>query len=186
MESRLDGLEFISPACLSTWGSNVDSQALVFSKTSFQAAKISPRNPRAIYFTDDVAVGWVRGGDGIELAGVDPKRGVVFYTLTAKDGEPALERQDVCLECHQGPSTLGVPGMFAGSVYPDSSGMPYRQGALVTDHRTAFEDRWGGWYVNAKSGEQRDRANSVAPNPAEPETLAIEDKQNLDEPVARD
>ena len=31
-----------------------DSQALVFSKTSFQATKIAPDNPRAIYFNDDV------------------------------------------------------------------------------------------------------------------------------------
>ena len=40
----------------------VESQALVFSKTSFQASRISPQNPRAIYFNDRVSVGWVRGG----------------------------------------------------------------------------------------------------------------------------
>src|SRR5690349_4998674 len=33
---------------------NPDSQTLVFSKTSFQAARIEPRNPRALYFNDDV------------------------------------------------------------------------------------------------------------------------------------
>jgi len=183
LEYREGGLGYL-PSALEHLGVNVDSQALVFSKTSFQASKISPRNPRAIYFADDVAVGWVRGGDGLELAGLDPKQGVVFYTLGAPSsnntpGRPVIERRDVCLQCHQGPSTLGVPGMFIGSVYPDSSGMPSRQGAIVTDHRTAFEDRWGGWYVNAASGEQRDRANSIAPDPAEPETLANEGKQNL-------
>lgn len=181
LEYTSDGLGYL-PSVLEHLGVNVDSQALVFSKTSFQAPKISPRNPRAIYFGDDVAVGWVRGGDGMELASLDPKLGVVFYTLSAskeENGRPNIERRDVCLQCHQGPSTLGVPGMFIGSVYPDSSGSPSRQGAIVTDHRTAFEDRWGGWYVNAKSGEQRDRANSIAPNPAEPETLANEGKQNL-------
>src|SRR4051812_27679299 len=41
----------------------VESQVLVFSKTSFQGARIGPNNPRAIYFNDQVAVGWVRGGD---------------------------------------------------------------------------------------------------------------------------
>jgi hypothetical protein len=179
LEYRADGLGYL-PSLLARLGVNADSQALVFSKTSFQAAKISPRNPRAIYFADDVAVGWVRGGNGIELAALDSKLGIVFYTLGApKNGQPVLERRDVCLQCHQGASTLGVPGMFVGSVYPDSSGMPSRQGAIVTDHRTAFEDRWGGWYVNAASGEQRDRANSVAPNPDAPETLANEGKQNL-------
>ena len=45
------------PSLLEQLGINPDSQALVFSKTSFQATKISPRNPRAIYFNDDVAVG---------------------------------------------------------------------------------------------------------------------------------
>src|SRR5689334_5360124 len=49
-------------------GVNIDSQVLVFSKTSFQAPRIFPRMPRALYFNDDVAVGWVRGGDVLELA----------------------------------------------------------------------------------------------------------------------
>ncbi len=39
----------------------VQSQVLVFSKTSFQAPRISPRMPRALYFNDHVAVGFVRG-----------------------------------------------------------------------------------------------------------------------------
>ena len=41
----------------------VESQVLVFSKTSFQAPKIAPRMPRALYYNDRVAVGFVRGGD---------------------------------------------------------------------------------------------------------------------------
>ena len=147
-------------------------QALVFSKTSFQSARISPHNPRAVYFADDVAVGFVRGGDVLELAGVDPKQGVVFYTLTAlKTGSPRIERRDLCLKCHQGPATEGVPGIFVGSVFPDATGAPSHDAAIITDHRTPFADRWGGWYVTAKRGEQHDRANGVATNPAEPMTL---------------
>ena len=42
------------------------------------------------------------------------------------------------------------------------------QAAIITDHRTPFADRWGGWYVNAARGEQRDRSNAVAEDPAEP------------------
>src|SRR5438552_621504 len=53
-------------------GVNIDSQVLVFSKTSFQAPRIFPRMPRAIYFGDDVSVGWVRGGEVLELAALDP------------------------------------------------------------------------------------------------------------------
>jgi hypothetical protein len=172
-----EGLGYL-PSLLENLGVNIDSQALVFSKTSFQAEKISPGNPRAIYFADDVAVGWVRGGDGMEIAALDPQRGMEFYTLR-NSGTVKFERRDVCLQCHQGPATSGVPGIFVGSVYPNSFGSPSRGGAIVTDHRTPFEDRWGGWYVNARRGEQLDRANSIAPNPSEPETLANAGKQNL-------
>jgi hypothetical protein len=153
---------------LQAFGINTDSQMLVFSKTSFQASKIGPRNPRAIYFNDEVAVGWVRGGEGIEVAAVDPKQGVVFYTF--KDG--TFTHRDECLHCHYGPATAGVPGMFVGSVYPDAAGNPSRDRAIITDHRTPFADRWGGWYVNAARGEQKDRANAVAMDPAEPHALA--------------
>jgi len=167
------GLGYL-PSLLHRLGVNVDSQALVFSKTSFQSQKISPRNPRAIYFADDVAVGFVRGGDVLELAALDPQQGVVFYTLdSAKTNQPRFTRRQECLKCHQGPATMGVPGIFVGSVYPGVSGLPDRSGAIITDHRTVFADRWGGWYVNAVRGEQPDRANAVAPDPEEPQKLEI-------------
>ncbi len=158
---------------------NVDSQLLVFSKTSVQAAKISPRNPRAIYFERrEVAVAWVRGGDEVELAALDRELGTVFYTL--KGGK--IARGENCLRCHQGPATMGVPGTFVGSVYPGPTGLPDRTRAIITDHRTAFADRWGGWYVNARRGQQPDRANSVAEDPAEPHALlGSEGNQNLQE-----
>jgi hypothetical protein len=50
----------------------VSSQVLVFSKTSFQAPKIFPRNPRAIYYSDRAAVGHVRGGDVLAITPVKP------------------------------------------------------------------------------------------------------------------
>jgi hypothetical protein len=165
---REGGLGFL-PGLLEALGVNPDSQALVFSKTSFQASKISPRNPRAIYFGDNVAVGFVPGGEELEVAALDPKQGIVFYTLDAR--KPEFTRRDTCLKCHQGPATMGVPGIFVGSVFPNSAGSPSASGAIITDHRTPFADRWGGWYVNSTRGEQKDRANSVAFNPAEPEAL---------------
>jgi hypothetical protein len=150
---------------------------LVFSKDSFQAPRISPHNPRAIYFTDNVAIGWVRGSADLEIAATDPRLGPIFYKYS---GEAAkLTRETVCLKCHQGAATLGVPGIFVGSVFPDPSGSPSRDGAIITDHRTAFADRWGGWYVTALRGEQRDRANGVAPDPAEPHAIANDGLRNL-------
>src|SRR5688500_18768011 len=60
---------------LEALGVPVESQALVFSKTSFQASHINFRNPRAVYFTDIVSVGWVRGGDLLEIAAQDRSQG---------------------------------------------------------------------------------------------------------------
>lgn len=162
-------------------GINTNSQMLVFSKTSFQATKISPDNPRAIYFNDNVAVAYVRGSDSLEVAALDPSLGPIFYVVTAdKNGQPQFARSEKCLQCHQGPNTFGVPGLYIGSVIPSPSGTPLRDDtAIVTDHRTEFKDRWGGWYVNAKHGEQPDRANAVAMNPADPGELVRESQQNL-------
>ena len=42
---------------------------------------ISPHRPRAIYFNDDVYVGYCQSGDVLELSAVDPQLGAVFYTL---------------------------------------------------------------------------------------------------------
>src|SRR5690349_6672361 len=44
------GADGYLPGLLQALGINQDSQTLVFSKTSFQAARIEPRNPRALYF----------------------------------------------------------------------------------------------------------------------------------------
>jgi hypothetical protein len=158
-----------------------DSQMLVFSKTSFQAPKISPDNPRAIYFNEDVAIGYVRGSNALEVAALDPSLGPVFYEVTVDAaGKPAFQRNQACLQCHQGPNSAGVPGLYIGSVIPSPSGNPLRDDtAIVTDHRTEFIDRWGGWYVNAKRGEQPDRANAVAFNPADPSALVRDSQQNL-------
>jgi hypothetical protein len=41
----------------------VQSQMLVFSKTSLQSRLIDMHNPRAVYFNDSVAIGWVRGAN---------------------------------------------------------------------------------------------------------------------------
>ncbi len=171
----------ILPGLMKRLELNPDSQMLVFSKTSFQAPKISPENPRAIYFNDDVAIGYVRGSDALEVAALDPSMGPVFYAVTLDSaGTPTFTRNEACLRCHQGPNSAGVPGLYIGSVIPSPSGNPLRDDtAIVTDHRTEFIDRWGGWYVNAKRGEQQDRANAVAFNPADPASLVRDSQQNL-------
>src|SRR5437764_1116159 len=56
------------------------SQMLVFSKTSFQKDRINPAHPRAIYFSDELYVGWCPGGL-VEVAAIDPLLGPVFYSF---------------------------------------------------------------------------------------------------------
>jgi len=140
-----------------------ESQVLVFSKTSFQAPRIVPGLPRAIYFSDDVSVGWVRGGDVLEFASVDPKQGVIFYTLDQAATEtPRFDRQDTCLQCHANGATVGVPGLVVRSVYTSASGMPvFHAGTFVTDHRSPLNERWGGWYVTGKHGAQTHMGNAL-------------------------
>ncbi len=180
LEFRSDGLGYL-PSLLENLGVNADSQMLVFSKTSIQAAKISPRNPRELFFNDEVMVGNVRGGDILEMAALDPKLGFVFYTLDVlKSDRPRMIRRDTCLQCHQGPATLGIPGIMVGSVYPDSMGMPAsRMGNPVTDDRTPIEDRWGGWYVSGTHGGMRHKGNAVAHDQAHPDLLETQGTQNL-------
>ena len=76
----------------------VESQMLVFSKTSFQRDRISPKNPRAIYFSDTAYVGWVPGGL-IEVSTIDPQLGPVFYSFDPNATEPCFLRDSNCLTC---------------------------------------------------------------------------------------
>jgi len=102
LQKRLDSGEFKLdysdrwswyPALLKYFGINIDSQIMVFSKTSFQASKIGPRAPRAIYFNDEISIGFVQGGEVVEVAAFDPKMGFNFYTLDLqKDDKPEFIR----------------------------------------------------------------------------------------------
>ncbi|HLK47925.1 MAG TPA: hypothetical protein VKT49_07310, partial [Bryobacteraceae bacterium] len=162
-------------------GVHIDSQVLVFSKTSIQLSKISPRTPRAIYFNDQVSVGFVQGGDVLELTALDPRQGIILYTLdTEKTDKPQFSRRDDCLKCHQGPVTLGVPGLLISSVHPRTEGRESHGSAYMTDHRSPLEERWGGWYVTGTSGDQKHLGNN--PNlvdPLQPGGPAGPDSQNV-------
>ena len=160
---------------------NVDSQMLVFSKTSFQATKISPKAPRALYFNDELEVGSVHGGDVLEIIAFDRKQGVNFYTLdVAKEAMPSfVHRNEECLACHLIPGTLNVPGLVVSSVIPTPQGSPRFPGAgVIVDSRTPIENRWGGWYVTGTTAMQH-RGNAVAPYPDRPDLLDLHDTQNV-------
>jgi len=131
----------------------VESQVATFAKNSFQADLIGLDNPRALYFNDTVAVGWVRGADVLEVAAQDRQQGGIFYTLEQKPAErPQFTRNDQCLACHLSWDTLGVPGFFLMSTLtvPDDKNT-YASG-FSSDHRRSFDTRWGGWYVTGNVG----------------------------------
>ncbi len=143
----------------------VDSQIVVFSKTSLQQQRILPHSPRVIYFNDSVVVAWVRGGF-IEIAAHDPSQGAVFYrVLRAVNGPPAMFRDNSCLSCHNAFATLNVPGFLAKSIPSavDGTGLPWL-GNYLTDHRSPITERWGGWFVTGKTGSSRHLGNAPLAN----------------------
>jgi hypothetical protein len=145
-------------------GIPTSSQVLVFSKSSLQRSRIGPKTPRAIYFNDEVAVGFCRHGEVLEIAAADPALGTAFYTLDQGGaGGPAFQRQtDNCLLCHASSANQGFPGHLARSVAVDRTGeLILSRGSKRVDHTTPFEERWGGWYVTGTSGKQTHLGNRV-------------------------
>jgi hypothetical protein len=153
------------PSLLRALDIPVSSQGLVFSRTSLQVDRIAPWSPRAIYFNDDVYVGWVQGGPIMEIASVDPKLGAVFYTIDQEQHDkPVIRREGrTCLQCHDSASTGGVPGFIMRSVVTDRYGYPVAAGTSATTDQTRLEDRWGGWYVTGTMGNLRHKGNAMVP-----------------------
>jgi len=130
-----------------------ESQVLVFSKTSLQIALIHPKNPRALFFSEDAYVGYVPGG-AIEAIVQDPVLGPVFYVIEP-DGPQGLKIQrdtSLCMSCHGTTRTEGVPGMQVRSVFPNADGHPLlAMGTTNVTHETPLQERWGGYYVTGRS-----------------------------------
>jgi hypothetical protein len=142
----------------------VDSQLLVFSRASLQRRRINEQNPRALFFNDRVALGWVRDGDVLEVATHDASAGVVFYTLEqrpdATTGPPQFKRAFECLGCHVTGNTLGVPGLLMFSTTrPEPSqfsGLP-----RPIDQGDSLRQRFGGWFVTGSTGAVQHLGNDV-------------------------
>jgi hypothetical protein len=160
----------------------VSSQVLVFSKTSFQRNRIAPETPRAIYFNDDVYVGYVQGSDVLEFSAADPSLGGTFYLLEqAKSQRPAFLRQTHdCLQCHASAKTQDVPGHLVRSVYPEPSGQPaFNAGTFTISHESPLKERWGGWYVTGTHGKQLHMGNLLVSDREHPEKVDLRAGANL-------
>ncbi len=170
LRSLLDALE-ISPV----------SQVMSFSRTSLQNDLISPTTPRALYFNDEVHLGFVQNGL-IEIAVRDPGLGMVFYTLKQTNEEPPLFRRQTnsCLTCHGAARTRNVPGLLVRSVYPDSEGHPVvSAGSFVSTHRSPLHQRWGGWYVTGTHGDQQHLGNFSLATSKKPKVVDNTGGQNV-------
>jgi hypothetical protein len=142
----------------------VDSQLLVFSRASLQGKQISEQNPRAIFFNDRVALGWVRDGDVIEVAAHDQSAGVVFYTLDQRAdaaGPPQFKRGFICLGCHMAGDTLGVPGFLMFSTTRQNPSESFSLPRFV-DQNDPLERRFGGWFVTGSTGAAAHMGNNAS------------------------
>lgn len=160
------------------------SQMLVYSKTSLQRQRISPQTPRALYFNDDVYVGFCQQGDVLELSAVDPQLGAVFYTVDQHSVEsPRFTRQaDNCLICHSSSHTKDVPGHLVRSVFTDTAGFPILSaGSYRIDQTSPLEKRWGGWYVTGTHGPQKHLGNLTIDGQHVPRDLDNSAGMNLTE-----
>jgi len=140
-----------------------DSQLLVFSRASLQGKQIDEKSPRALYFNDRVAVGWVRDAPLLEIAAHDESAGVAFYTIDQHEGGPAprFTRAFQCLGCHRAGDTFGVPGFLMFSTTRptqlQTAGVP-----RPIDHTDPLSRRFGGWFVTGSAGSVAHMGNEAA------------------------
>jgi hypothetical protein len=163
IQLKYDGRSGYLQSALEALEIAVDSQVLVFSRTSLQAKRINQANPRALFFNDRVALGWVRDGEVIEVAAHDAKAGIVFYELDQKPSEPGsapqFRRDFKCLGCHMAGDTLGVPGLLNFSTTTPAGGGFAK--SVMMDHRMPLEARYGGWFVTGSSGSATHHGNEA-------------------------
>jgi hypothetical protein len=144
----------------------VESQLLVYSATSLQSGLIVPANPRALYFNEEVYVGFVPGGR-LEVAAIDPEMGPVFYLVNGATGARVdAVRSERCMNCHAGRTSWRVPGLVAESVIPTTTGASldgFRR--EIVGHTIPIKDRLGGWHVTG-AHERGEHWGNVLGQPA--------------------
>lgn len=175
------------PALLHALRVPISSQSLVFSKTSSQRDHTSPKTPRAIYFSDNVSVGWTPDSPTIDILAVDPDRGPIFYTLDQRREKSAAFKRDAeCMQCHLGGKTLHVPGLLVRSVYADSQGMPLAKvGDFINGHNSPLRERWGGWFVTGTHENELHLGNIFATNPDDPQSIDLSAGANVTDLTGR-
>jgi len=139
------------------------SQLLVFSRTSLQTRHISGSNPRAVYFNEDVYIGYIPGGK-VEVISLDPDLGGIFYIFDKpkSDELPVIERSGRCMNCHAVADTRRIPGLSMRSVIPGPNWgklVSYRDKQI--GHQIPFSERFGGWHVTGDPGISDHKGNLI-------------------------
>jgi hypothetical protein len=158
IEQGVSRLEYTAPygylpSLLEALHISPESQIAVFSKTSIQAMRIEPANPRVLYFNDSVSVGWVRGGF-LELAAQDPGHGIHYYVLQQKQNERITPRHD-CVRCHAG----GALRVRTASTRSD--GITSSEAEMTP--ATPYSRLFGGWFVTGRQIPPGHQGNLFAP-----------------------
>ena len=142
----------------------VSSQMLVFSTTSLQLSLITPSNPRALYFNEEIYVGFIPGGK-IEIISTDPELGAIFYIFDIPrriDAPLSIERSRRCMNCHAAAETGHVPGLVIKSVVPGPRGGSLDAFRLdQIGHMVPLEERFGGWYLTRHGNFTNHWANFI-------------------------
>jgi hypothetical protein len=144
----------------------VESQLLVYSKTARSPKLVTPKTPRAIYFSDEVSVAWIPDAKELELTALDNAKGTNFYTLSQVESEKSdsatlmFTRRDRCLACHAGRSSLDVPGLLVRGFQTDNIGKPLF-GFSQVSHEKQIADRFGGWFVTGSPKSVIHRGNLI-------------------------
>jgi hypothetical protein len=117
-----------------------------------------------------VYVGYVQGAPHLEIASVDPVVGPVFYTLDQiKADKPQFTNQPTdCFACHDTfESEKPVSRLLMLSVFSDPTGVALNRSSVITNDKSPFAERWGGWYVTGTHGNQRHMGNQFVKEPAD-------------------
>lgn len=146
------------PALLRELNIPVQSQMLLFSKSSLQSGHIGPATPRALYFNDEICLGWIPNAPLIELMAQDPVKGSIFYAIPQSEDGFQARRDQRCNGCHATSRSAYVPGFLLRSFETNSRGGLISGRAKVTQ-ATPIEARWGGWFITGETTSQPHRGN---------------------------
>ncbi len=141
----------------------VSSQTMVYSTTSLQLRLINIRNPRTLYFNEDLYVGFIPGGR-IEVIALNPELGGIFYIFDIPRGKRTVrvERSTRCMNCHANEDTGHVPGLLAKSVIPGSNGGSLRAFRIgQSGHSIPLSERFGGWHVTGADSLEEHHGNQT-------------------------